>query len=313
MHEVKNHTALERNVIKTLLYYDIFHYPLKGSEVFRFLRINSVTEGDVVGCLNSLVENGQLYRFSEFYSIQPSENNVLRRMLGNQEAERWLPVAQQKARFISRFPFVRAVMASGSLSKEYMDENSDLDFFIVTASSRLWISRTLLVLYKRIFLNNSHKHFCVNYFVDEDHLEIEEKNLFTATELATVIPLHGAGYYEQLIKKNRPWLIGFFPNFVSRPFGDVPVNDSPLFKRLCEKILNATGGNALNLFFMKLTLKRWQRMYQDKYEPRDFKVAFKTKKHVSKNHPRHFQKKVMDLYEEKLSLFNQKFDSFINE
>jgi hypothetical protein len=308
VHETKNHTVLDQNVIKTLLYYDIFHYPLKASEVFRFLRINSVTEKDVANSLDSLVERGYLSRFNEFYSAQPTEHDVSRRIKGNLEAQRCLPIAQHQALFISRFPFVRAVMASGSLSKEYMDENSDFDFFIVTAPSRLWISRTLLVLYKRFFLNNSHKYFCVNYFVDAAHLEIEEKNLFTATELATVIPLYGSEYYQQVIEKNKSWLLDFFPNFIPRPCAQVTLHKRSFFKRIVEGVLNLTIGNFLNSLLMRLTSRRWKQLYEQEYAPPDFKVAFKTKKYVSKNHPQHFQKKVIDLYNEQLALFYRKFD-----
>ncbi len=100
-----------------------------------------------------------------------------------------------------------------------MDERSDLDFFIITAPNRLWIARTLLVLYKRVFLANSHKHFCVNYFIDEKHLEIEEKNLFTATELATVIPLYGSKQYENLQGVNS-WLARILPQlYTTKHFG----------------------------------------------------------------------------------------------
>jgi hypothetical protein len=112
VHEVKNHTILEQNVIKTLLYYDIFQYPLRGAEVFRFLRINSVTEQDVAQSLDALVERGHVSKFGEFYSLQPTESIVIRRVKGNQEAKRCLPLAQRKAYFISHFPFVRAVLAS---------------------------------------------------------------------------------------------------------------------------------------------------------------------------------------------------------
>jgi hypothetical protein len=308
VHKVKNHTILEESVIKTLLYYDIFQYPLKGAEVFRFLRINSVTEKDVIQSLDALAEQGQVSKFGEFYSLQPTESTVMRRVKGNQEAQRCFPLAQRKARFISHFPFVRSVLASGSFSKEYMDENSDLDFFIVTAPCRLWISRTLLVLYKRLFLNNSHKHFCVNYFVDSDHLEIEEKNLFTATELATVIPLYGAEFYQQLIAKNRSWLMEYFPNFKPRPSLDVPLHQNSLFKGIIESIFNLMAGKFLNSFFMRLTRRRWQQLYASSYPADDFNVAFKTKEYVSKNHPRHFQKKVMDQYREQLVMFNQTSD-----
>jgi hypothetical protein len=85
-------------------------------------------------------------------------------------------------------------------------------------------------MYKRLFLKGSHKHFCVNYFIDEDHLEIEEKNLFTATELATVLPLYGSQQYTKLIKTNR-WLKSFFPNYVPRRLDDVLVSTTRGLKK----------------------------------------------------------------------------------
>lgn len=308
MQEVNHYTTLDQSIIRTLMYYDIFNYPLKSREVFQFLGIGDVTKEEVTAALNALAGQQYLYRFGELYSLQPDEKNVHRRLNGNAEAEKWLPMANKMAAFISGFPFVRAVMASGSLSKDYMDENSDLDFFVVTAPNRLWISRTLLVLYKRIFLNNSHKFFCANYFVDTQHMVIEEQNLFTATELATVIPLQGAEYYEQLLKKNNPWLLRYFPNFVPRPAKEVPAARTGLLKKIMETTLNIFFGNALERFFMFLTLRRWKKLYQESYDAADFRIAFKTKKYVSKNHPKNFQKKVMERYQQKLEAFAKKFD-----
>lgn len=294
---------LKEHVVKTLLYYDIFNYPLKSSEVFLFLGTNSITENEVTHTLKVLTEERLLFRFEEFYSIQPLESNIHRRIKGNKEAEKFLHLAKQKAAFIAKFPFVRAVLASGSLAKGYMDEKSDLDFFIITAPKRLWIARTLLVMYKRLFLFNSHKYFCVNYFVDEDHLEIEEKNLFTATELATVLPLYGAQHYTRFMKSN-PWLNGFFPNYVPRPTHDVPESDSKGLKDFIETIVNIFFASNLESYFKNLTLNRWRRLYAKEYSKADFEIAFKSKEYASKNHPRHFQRKIIELYEEKIKSFD---------
>lgn len=308
MKEVENHTAEVRNhIIRTLLYYDIFNYPLKSEEVFRFLGINHVDHPFIVSQLNSLSEEKFIYRFGEFFTVQNNETNVIRRQKGNAEAERCLSIAQRQARLINRFPFVRAVMASGSLSKGYMDEKSDLDFFIVTHPGRLWIARMLLVMYKRIFLFNSHKYFCVNYFVDTEHLEIEEKNMFTATELATVIPLQGAEYYTKLHSQN-PWLKNFFPNYISRPIDNVPPASSGWVKSFCEKLITALGGAWLDKYFMNMTLGRWQKIYGGKYAQPDFQVAFKSKSYASKNHPKHYQRKVTDIYQQKVDEFTQKMN-----
>jgi hypothetical protein len=156
-------------------------------------------------------------------------------------------------------------------------------------------------MYKRIFLRNSHKHFCVNYFVDEDHLQIEEKNLFTATELATVIPLYGCQQYEDLHKANT-WLKNFFPNYKRLDASRVPPSKLSLRKRIMEKFLNVFFADSLERYFLRKTLGRWKKLYQKDYSATDFKIAFKSKSYAAKNHDKNFQRKIMDLYEEKLRL-----------
>lgn len=299
--------VLQEHIIKTLLYYDIFNYPLTIDEIRRFLGTKQQDLNQLTQELEHLVYARQIFQFGEFYAIQDNPAHVQRRIRGNEEAARYLALARQKARFISRFPFVRAVLASGSLSKGYMDEQSDLDFFIITKPGRLWIARTLLVMYKRIFLLNSHKHFCVNYFVDADHLEIDEKNLFTATELATVIPLYGGEFYHQLHNSNG-WLASFFPNYSKRPTQNVPFSKTGIFTRLAERLINIFGGNKMESYCMKITIDRWQKIYGDAYGSDDFKIAFKSKKYSSKNHPKHYQKKVITLYLEKIQEYSNKFN-----
>jgi len=298
--------VVQEHILRTLLYFDIFNYPLKSEEIFRFLGTNHVDAAFVNRNLKELVALDMVYEFGEFFSVQDNEVNIARRISGNQQAEKYLIVAQRQARRISSFPFVRGVMASGSLSKGYMDESCDLDFFIVTEPGKLWIARTLLVMYKRLFLFNSHKYFCVNYFVDSAHLEIEEKNLFTATELATVLPLYDAESYRQLQNSNA-WLKKFFPNYISRSLDTVQERRTRGIKNLLEKVFIPFAG-ILEKSLMKLTLRRWKRIYEKDYPDADFKIAFKTKKHASKNHPNHYQRKVIDRFEQKLKEFGNNHD-----
>lgn len=295
-------TSSHEQVLRTLLYFDIFNYPLNADEVYRFLGIGGIDKPTADSCLASLKERNVIYQFGELFSMKDDKALIERRVKGNSEVEKYLMLAHKKANFISKFPFVRAVLASGSLSKGYMDEKSDIDFFIITAPNRLWIARTLLVLYKRIFLFNSHKYFCVNYFVDEDHLEIEEKNLFTATELATVLPLCGSKQYEKLHTANT-WLRDYYPNFRLRSTANVPVSGLSFVKQQLERTINTFCGNALEKFCQQTTLARWKRLYEKSYSATDFRVAFKSKSYASKNHPSNFQRTIMEAYEEKLRSF----------
>jgi hypothetical protein len=310
MSSVTHHNALKplgESILHTVLYYDIFSYPLTSEEVYRFLPTNHVTEKDVLTELQNLTEQKYLFQFDEFFTAQNKPEWIPRRVQGNCKAEEMMRLAEQQAKFISRFPFVRAVMGSGSLSKGYMDERSDLDFFIVTQPGRLWIARMILVMYKRVFLSNSHKHFCVNYFVDSDHLEIEEKNIFTATELATVIPFQNGLLYQQLLEKNS-WLHAFFPNFKQRRSTHLPVPKKRIAQSLLECAINLLGGNFWERHFMKMTQKRWDTLYQKSLSSPDFKVAFKTKTYASKNHPKHFQRRVIEQHQQRLGAFCKQFN-----
>lgn len=294
-------TPLQERVLRTLLYYDIFKYPLKADEVYRFLGAKVADHTAVNESLLSLKDCGIIFQFEDFFSINADRSLIDRRKKGNAMTEKFLDIARKKAKLISKFPFVRAVLASGSLSKGYMDEKSDIDFFIVTVPNRLWIARTLLVLYKRVFLLNSHKYFCVNYFVDEIHLEIEEKNLFTATELATVLPLYGSKQYHELHQSNQ-WLKSFFPNFQLRSTDHVPVASTSWSKWFLEKFINSFG-DSVETFCHRITLARWKRLYEKIYSPSDFDIAFKSRSYASKNHPSNFQSVVIEAYEERLKTF----------
>ncbi|HLT81237.1 MAG TPA: hypothetical protein VKZ86_09405 [Cyclobacteriaceae bacterium] len=294
--------TLEQSIFRTLLYFDLFQYPLRSEEVFRFLGTNGIELRDVDHALDTLTRQGRVHRFADLYGLSADEHPAQRRRRGNILAHRMASLAHRRGRFIGAFPFVRAVMASGSFSKGYMDENSDLDFFVVTVPGRLWIARMLIAIYKRVFLLNNHKYCCCNYFITEDHLEIEEKNLFTATELATLVPVCGRSVYRRLMRANS-WVSEYFPNFrVTVP--DIPEVRSSLIKRSVEVALAGKAGEALTRFFRMLTLKRWQRLYARQYPLADFELAFKSTALVSKNHPNHFQRHILERYDARLRDFS---------
>jgi hypothetical protein len=150
-------------------------------------------------------------------------------------------------------------------------------------------------------LFNSHKYFCVNYFVEGEHMEIEERNLFTATELSTLLPLHGARYYDRFFQCNS-WVHDILPHAQKKV---LPGNDSTGFlKRAFERVLGSGLGNWLESSFLKLTRSRWKKRYSEKLAGPDFEIAFKSTQYISKNHPENYQRKIMDRYQAKLEEFS---------
>ena len=284
------------NSLKTLLYFSIFNYPLKKDEIYSFSSLENkmMLESE----LSHLVDHKVIFKIDDYYLCLEKESLVRRRILGNKMAEEIFPKAKRISKFIAKFPFVRGVGISGALSKGYHDENSDIDFFIITKPERLWIARTLLILYKKIFLFNSRKHFCVNYFVASNTLEIAEKNKFTATELITLIPMCGKEVFQTFYAENS-WAKEYYPNYDKNKF-QVSDPKKPVLSKLIETILKNSFGAFVDRFLLKLTYRKWKRKFKF-IGKEDFDIAMKSTKNVSKHHPQNFQKKVIDTLNEKYS------------
>lgn len=283
-------TEIEKDILLTLMYYDIFSYPLTIEELFICSKIKNISTEDIQNTVNQLVEKKHIYVEEGFYSLEKKSDWIQKRLDNNKRATEMLPKARRISQFIGSFPYIRAVFLSGSISKNVLDADGDIDYFILTQPQRLWFARTLLILFRKIFLFNSHKYFCVNYFIDTENLEIEDKNLFTATELSTLIPTFGKEYYLPLMGKNE-WYRDFFPHFPLRKVENVPFHHKNWLKNGLEYVFNTRVGDWIDETCMRITLYYRRKKFGNMGE-KDFENALKTRKYVSKHHPNHFQKKV---------------------
>jgi len=197
-------------------------------------------------------------------------------------------------RLIYSFPFVKFVGISGSLSKGYASEDSDFDFFILTSENRLWICRTILHLFKKMtFLFGQQNKFCMNYFVDVSRPELEEKNIYTAIELSSLIPVAGSDTYNILMQHNL-WIKRFLPNEYKR-FYSGPTADKKFFGAHLLELPFSLAATSLNNWLMRITDRRWRKKWmQKKYKEEDYALAFKTTLYHSKNHPANHQKKILE-------------------
>lgn len=291
---------MSRAIIKAILYSDIFHYPLTAEEIFERLEVPCADVETVRSELGQLVEARIVFLFDSFYSLRNDRSIAIRRAAGNKMAKDIMPRAIRRSRLIFSFPFVRAVMISGSLSKNFLDKNGDIDFFIVTTPGKVWLTRGLLALFQRIFLFNSHKYFCVNYYIDHNHLELEERNIFTATEVATLKPVCGFDLYEKLVDSNR-WVAEYYPQF--RPASRTSEKAFPWLPKSFMELALKPIASRLDPFIMRRLTQRAQRLHGHKFAKEDFDVAFKAAPHVSKNHIGNYQRKITDRYNQRVKAF----------
>ena len=127
-----------------------------------------------------------------------------------------------------------------------------------------------------------------------------EKNIYTAMEVVTVLPLRDNGIFDQFFKVNS-WATVFFPNkYLYTP--PVKKTGRSWIKSLMEKSLNNRFGDSLDNFLMNQTAKSWNAKTQsNKTDNKGMLMSMYVDKHVSKPNPEVFQKKILQCYEDSLS------------
>lgn len=292
-------SAKEASLFRALLYFEIFNFPLTFKELWTYSSFNSKPE--FKECLNRWVCDGFIVLEDGYYLLTSEGKEVAARQEGEERAKAMWEKACSRAKLIQRFPFVRAVFISGSISKGVVAPDGDVDFFIITKPGRLWLSRTILALFKKVFLLGSHRYFCINYFIDYDFLEIEEQNQFTATEMATLIPMTGNSDLVSHFFNQNEWVNAYYPNFeMKTPLFEIKVENG--FKRFLEKTLDILGASLWDNAGRWLTTSFWKMKFNE-MPKEDFQVALKSNKHVSKHHPLQFQKRVLKSLNEKIAQF----------
>jgi hypothetical protein len=211
--------VLERAIVHTVAYADVFDYALTADEIHRYLIGVSASRGDVRGALTSgrLVGQGQaqaLSRAGRYFTLAGRESAVdTRRRRAAVSAAYWRR-AVRYGRLIGNLPFVRMVAVTGGLAMDNVADD-DIDYMVVTEPGRLWLCRALVVslvraaAFRRVTL-------CPNYFLSERALALDEQNLFTAHEVTQMVPLSGMPAYEHFRQLNR-WTAQYLPNAAGAP------------------------------------------------------------------------------------------------
>lgn len=292
---VRSVSAPHEAIFAALLYYHLFDFPLTADEAHLLSGDRGSLESSKTA-IDWLVDQGLVGR-ERGYLFLGDAAQVLAREQGAVRAAAANDRILARARLIGRFPFVRGVGLSGSVSKGVIKPGDDIDFFVVASSGRLWICRTLLMLFKKIFLLNSHQMFCVNYLVAEDAMGLPDRNVFTAMEIAWLRPVWGNRWYADFLSSN-DWLSAYLPNWqaLREP---APCGPAGLFKNGIERSLEGERGDRLDEWLRARIARRNRRRYRH-LSDEEFAIAFRSEPHSSKHHPGHHQGRVTSRYQTEL-------------
>lgn len=243
-------------VLETVVFFDMFDYPMAAWELFRFLPVKAEPT-EVVAAAEQLVLIGKLAIVRGFFCLPDRNNIVDERQKRYAFTKRKIKRAGMVASVFSLVPWVKAVAVANLIGAGNLRDDSDIDLFIVAEPRRIWLVRFFLVAIAMFFRwrpseGDSRDKICLSFFLSGDDMDLSRFCLrasdgspddrYFCIWLAGLVPVLDRGVIDRLFLENK-WLEKYLPNY--RPW------------RLQEKEQEETKKNS---FFDKLEkrLMTWQ-------------------------------------------------------
>ncbi|GEM_PF-2895984 len=205
-----DHHLHQEEILTTVQIAHFFESAFTEEQVYKFLRLK-ITFSEYLRVLEELEAAGKLFRVKNVVFCQGYEEVYLqkrewsRRLFRKHRKILWLLV---------RLPWVKFVALTGANAFESCREQDDIDLFFITSANRLWICYLLIVLITKLL--RKRPLLCLNYAVDEHHLQIPEKNYYTAVQIVQMLPLVKHPLHQEILRQNS-WIFEFLPNAHSEP------------------------------------------------------------------------------------------------
>lgn len=219
-----NNNQLKKSIISTIVFFDIFNYPLTLEEVFYFLylyksdkkndlrKIKKILKKDIINSINS--KNG-------FYFLKGREEIIKIREKREVNNIDKIKRAKKISKIFSFIKSIKMIALVNFIPVKNTRKKSDIDLFIITKKDRIWITRFLCVIILKILKlqptkKNKINKICLTFFITEDNLNLKKiaikNDIYFYYWLSNIYPIYTKGdIYSRFIKKNR-WVKEFLPN-----------------------------------------------------------------------------------------------------
>lgn len=249
---------IEKAIIKTLAYFEVFGRPLKLEEIWQFLYRTPASKLQVLIALEKLEKKKQIFKKDQYYCLI-DRKLIINKFIQNQNLikKRWQKVAWV-VKILQLAPFIKNISVINSLSFGTSNEDSDIDLLVITKKGRLWTTRALVILLLEIIGQNKNKwykagKFCLGFAFDETRLNLGKiaKNFepHFVYWLANLWPVYNKGIYREFIEVNL--LKKFLPNWQAPTIK----NQSQKFSWI-EKLLSGKFGDRFEEFLAKIQIKK---------------------------------------------------------
>lgn len=272
-------SQLTKNILQTVIFYDILNFPLTSFEIWKYLTVEGeqlevkdkkaeCSLGDIVETLENEDLKKYIEEYNGFFFLKGRQYLVEERIERDKNSIEKYRIAEQAAGWLRFVPYVRMVAITGTMAMKNCEKSSDIDFFVVLEKGRIFTGRlfvTVLVhlLRRRRYGKKIRNRICLNYFVTTGSLEIKKKDLFAANEYSFLYPLLGFGIYRKFAEANAGWIKRYKPNCFFddiEPFRYVADGKfSSSIRNFLEHLINFLRGDRIEAWLKEKQVVRIER------------------------------------------------------
>lgn len=214
---------MEKAILKTLIYADIFDYPLKVYEIHKWLIGRKATLRQIEKTLVDLNKLRKVKGKKGYFFLPGQEGLIRKRHIREKQAHKFLLKVKIITAVLKIIPWIKLIGISGGLAMENTNKTDDIDLFIITAKNRLWTVR-LLVLGLLSMIGQRRKagesgrkiagKICLNTLLEEDRLGQGKGDIYLAHEVLQMKVLwQRDGIYSKYLEDNN-WAFKLLPNWI---------------------------------------------------------------------------------------------------
>ena len=240
---------LEKQILATIVYYDILNYPLTAFEVFLYLvnekkslehqqslesrrksgRKDSITLPDFrQDSICHLLNNSeylkkQISQKHGFYFLKEREKIVQQRLNRKKLADQKWKKAKKIFWIMQIAPFVKMILVSGSLAMGNSKNESDIDLIIIAKKGRIWTVRTFVTLLTSVLGIRRHgdktrNKICLNHYITDKSLKIPFESLYNAQSYVHLVNIYNSKEDKKIFRRfqeENGWIKKYACNYES--------------------------------------------------------------------------------------------------
>ena len=203
-------SATNEAVYATVTYADVFDLPIQLGHLHRNLIGASLSLVETSMAVDDLVSQDRLRRRED--AIFLAERSDVLELFADQrpQVERLWKDAEDWGQRIGRLPLVRMVAVMGELAIGSCPDDNTIDFFIVVRPRRLWLARRLI---NKVCDEAARADvlLCPTYVASTRALDMEERSIFVALELAQMAVIVGDDVC-RTVRRSNSWITELLPN-----------------------------------------------------------------------------------------------------